>query len=160
MGDTRGLLAWLSTPQSVEERRARIAGYLANEGYELPPPPRDADYDEAGATHWIRGQEMTVAYSVVDQGGRRVYHYVEHEVDHILLRRIERSEEWAIEHLASIPSILKRGLVSEEEFDRVVYLSRRTYLAPAGRRYRIRVIVQQTRSKRWYVATLHPRWKK
>jgi len=68
------LIAWLSAPESVEERRTRVAEFLANEGYELPPSPRKADYDEAGDIHWVRGQEMTVAYSVVDQGGRRVYH--------------------------------------------------------------------------------------
>ena len=43
------LIAWLSAPESVEERRTRIAEFLANEGYELPPPPRNAGYDEAGA---------------------------------------------------------------------------------------------------------------
>jgi len=155
---TPDLIAWLTAPEDVRERRARMAGYLANEGYLLPPPPADADYDEAGATHWVRSQEMTVAYSVVDQGGRRVYHYVEHEVDHILLRRIERSEEWAIQYLATIPSILRRGRVSEEDPDRVVYLSQRVYVAPAGSKCRIRIIVQRTEGRRWYVATLHPRW--
>lgn len=38
---------------------------------------------------------MTVAYSAVDQGGWRVYHYVENEIDHIVLRRIRRGDEWA-----------------------------------------------------------------
>ncbi len=48
---TPDLIAWLSTPENVYERQARIAGYLANEGYELPPPPRNADYDEASVVH-------------------------------------------------------------------------------------------------------------
>ena len=157
---TPDIVAWLTTPRDVHERRARIARYLANEGYELPAPPPEADYSETGAIHRVRGQKMTVAYSVVDQGMRQVYHYVEHEVNHILLRRIERSEEWAIEHLAAIPSILKRGLISEEELDRVVYLSQRVYIAPAGRKYRIRVIVQRPAGEQWYVATLHPRWER
>jgi len=74
---TPDIVAWLTASQDVRERRVRIARYLANEGYELSPPPSDADTGEAGATHWVRGQKMTVAYSVVDQGGRRVYHYVE-----------------------------------------------------------------------------------
>jgi len=157
---TPDIVAWLTAPRDVRERRVRIARYLANEGYELPPPPSDADTREAGAMHRVRGQEMTVAYSVVDQGGRQVYHYIEHEVDHILLRRIERAEEWAIKHLAAIPPILKRGLIAEEGLDRVVYLSRRVYVAPAGRKYRIRVIVQRPAGEQWYVATLHPRWER
>jgi hypothetical protein len=81
---TPDIVAWLTAPRDVHERRARIARYLANEGYELPAPPSDADTGEAGAIHWVRGQEMTVAYSVVDQGGRRVYHYIEWEIDHFL----------------------------------------------------------------------------
>lgn len=93
---TLDLIAWLTAPEDIRERRARIAGYLVNEGYELPPLPRNAGYDEAGASHLVRGQEMTVAYSVVDQGGRRVYHYVEWEVDHIMLGRIHFGDEWAL----------------------------------------------------------------
>lgn len=46
---TPDLIAWLTAPQDVHERQARIAEYLANEGYRLPPLPADADYDEAGA---------------------------------------------------------------------------------------------------------------
>jgi len=127
---TPDLIAWLSTPENVYERQARIAGYLANEGYELPPPPRNADYDEASVVHWVRGQEMTVAYSVVDQGGRRVYHYVEREVDHIMLHRIERGDEWALEHLASIPALLRRGYIVRASEDKVIYQSRRCYNDP------------------------------
>ena len=97
---TPDLIAWLTALEDVYERRARIAEYLANEGYELPLPPPGADYDEAGATHQVRGQPMTVAYSVVDQGGRQVYYYAEYEVDHIMLRRIRRGEEWVLGHLA------------------------------------------------------------
>lgn len=96
---TPNLIAWLSAPESIEERRARITGYLVNEGYELPPSPPNADYDEAGVIHRVRGQEMTVAYSVVDQGGRQVYYYVEWEIDHIMIGRIHSGDEWALEYL-------------------------------------------------------------
>ncbi len=36
---------------------------------------------------------MTVEYAVVDQSGRKVYHYRENEIDHIMLRRIEKYDE-------------------------------------------------------------------
>ncbi len=108
---TPNLIAWFTAPEDVRERRARIVEYLINAGCELPPSPPDADYDEAGAVHLVRGQEMTVAYSVVDQGGRRVYHYVEWEVDHIMAGRIHFGDEWALEYLDRIPMILQRGNV-------------------------------------------------
>jgi len=154
---TPDLIAWLAAPEDVHERQARIAGYLVNEGCELPPPPRNADYDEAGATHWVRGQEMTVAYSVVDQGGRRVYYYAEYEVNHIMLRRIRRGEEWVLEHLALIPSILRRGRVVVWEIGHIIYESRRQFLSPEGGQYRLRVVVQQLEGERWWVSSFHPR---
>ena len=137
------LITYLSAPVSVEERRARIADYLTNEGYELPPSPPDANYDEAGVIHWVRGQEMTVAYSVVDQGGRRVYHYVEWEVDHIMLQRVRKDDEWALEYLNQIPRILRHGLVWQAEYDRVIYHSRRVYASSGGHRCVLRVIIQR-----------------
>ena len=154
---TPSLIAWLSAPDDVRERRARIAEYLANEGYELPSSPRNADYDEAGTVHWVRGQKMTVAYSVVDRGGRRVYHYAEYEVDHIMLRRIRRGEEWTLEHLDLIPSILRRGRVVVREIGHIIYESRRRFLSPEGEKYRLRVVIQQQRDGRWWVSSFHPR---
>ena len=154
---TPNLIAWLSAPESIEERRARIAGYLVNEGYELPPSPPNADYDEAGVIHRVRGQEMTVAYSVVDQGGRRVYYYAEYEVDHIMLRRIRRGEEWMLEHLNLIPPILRSGRVVVWEIGRIIYESRRRFLSPEGGQYRLRVVIQQSKGGRWSVSSFHPR---
>ncbi len=150
------LIAWLSAPESIEERRARIAGYLVNEGYELPPSPPNADYDEARAIHWVRGQEMTIAYSVVDQGGRRVYHCVENETDHIILGRIEHGDEWAIESLDRIPAILRTGHVVEETFDKVIYQSQRAYQHPDGWWCPLRVVVKMGPRSRWYVDTFYP----
>ncbi len=154
---TPNLIAWLSAPESIEERRVRIAGYLVNEGYELPPSPPNADYDEAGAIHWVRGQEMTVAYSVVDQGGWRVYYYTEYEVDHIMLRRIRRGEEWTLEHLDLIPAILRRGRVVGWEIGHIIYESHRQFLSSDDKRYRLRVVIQQQRDGRWWVSSFHPR---
>ena len=154
---TPNLIAWLSTPEDVYERQARIVGYLANEGYELPPPPHVADYDEAGASHWVRGREMTVAYSVVDQGGRRVYYYAEYEVDHIMLRRIRRGEEWMLEHLNLIPSILRRGRIVVWEIGHIIYESRRRFLSSEGGPYRLRVVIQQRTDGCWWVSSFHPR---
>lgn len=153
---TPNLIAWLSAPESTEERRARIAGYLVNEGYELPPSPPNADYDEAGVIHWVRGQEMTVAYSVVDQGGRQVYYYVEWEIDHIMIGRIHSGDEWALEYLDRIPAILRRGKVMWEEPDRVIYHSRRYYQTPDGEDTVLQVVIQRARSGQWYVATFYP----
>ncbi|MEE9615603.1 MAG: hypothetical protein V3T90_01180, partial [Anaerolineae bacterium] len=140
----------------TEERRARIAGYLVNEGYELPPSPPNADYDEAGVIHWVRGQEMTVAYSVVDQGGRQVYYYVEWEIDHIMIGRIHSGDEWALEYLDRIPAILRRGKVMWEEPDRVIYHSRRYYQTPDGEDTVLQVVIQRARSGQWYVVTFYP----
>jgi hypothetical protein len=154
---TPDLIAWLTAPQDVRERRARIAGYLANEGYRLPPLPADADYDEAGAIHWVRGQEMAVAYSVVDQGGRRVYYYTEYEVEHILLRRIRRAEEWVLEHLSLLPSVMRDGRVVIQEIGRIIYESRRWFHSPEGERYRLRVVIQERRDGHWWVTSFHPR---
>jgi len=153
---TPDLIAWLTAPQDVRERRDRIAGYLANEGYPLPPPPADADYDEAGAIHRVLDQEMTVAYSVVDQSGRRVYHYVENETDHIVLGRIEHDDEWAIELLDLIPAILRTGLVTEKRFDKMIYQSQRNYRHPDGWWCPLRVVIKMGPRGRWYVDTFYP----
>lgn len=150
------LIAWLTAPEDIRERRARIADYLANEGYELPPLPPGADYGEARTIHRVRGQEMTVVYSVVDQSRRRVYHYVENEIDHIVLGRIEHGDEWAIELLNLIPAILKTGHVVEEVFDKVIYQSRRTYRHPDGWWCPLRVVVKIGPHSRWYVDTFYP----
>ena len=157
MGSARDLLVWLSAPEDVYERRARIAGYLVNEGYELPPSPHDAGYDEARVAHRVRGQEMTVAYSVVDQGGRRVYHYLENEVDHIMINRIERGDEWMLEHLAVIPTILRKGRPVLETPDKVIYQSHRTYRDFRGRRRVLWLVLHRNRRGQWYVETFYPR---
>ena len=154
---TPGLIAWLTVPDDVRERRARIAEYLANEGYDLPLSPPDADYDEAGVIHWVRDQPMTVAYSVVDQGRRRVYYYAEYEVDHIMLRRVHRGEEWMLEHLDLVPSILRRGRVVVWEIGHIIYESHRQFLSPEGGQYRLRVVIQRLRDERWWVSSFHPR---
>ncbi|MDY7077366.1 MAG: hypothetical protein SXV54_10635 [Chloroflexota bacterium] len=141
---TPDLIAWLSAPDDVHERRSRITDYLANEGYELPPPPPDAGYDEAGTTHRVRGQEMTVAYSV------------ENETDHIILGRIEHGDEWAIELLKRIPPILRTGHVVRETFDKVIYQSRRTYRHPDGWWCPLRAVVKMGPHSQWYVDTFYP----
>jgi len=153
---THNLIAWLAGPEDVRERRARIAEYLTNEGYQLPPSPPDADYDEAETIHLVRGQAMTVAYSVVDQGGRRVYHYVENEMDHIILGRIEHGDEWAIELLNLIPAILKTGHVVKGEFGKVIYQSQRTYRHPDGWWCPLRAVIKIGPHGQWYVDTFYP----
>ncbi len=98
---------------------------------------------------------MTVAYSVVDQGGRRVYHYVEWEVDHIMLGRIYFGDEWALEHLASIPALLRRGYIVRASEDKVIYQSRRCYKDPDGQYCFLWVIVRRFEGTPWYVDTFY-----
>ena len=153
-----GVIEWIVEGETLDERQRRIQHFLENEGYLLPEPPRGADRSEEGDAHIVRGQRMTVEYAVVDQGGRKVYHYHENEIDHIMLRRIARGEEWALEHISLIPRILKSGQVIYEEPDKVMYHSRRRYRFPDGERCFLRVIIKRDQRGQWYVATFHPRY--
>jgi hypothetical protein len=114
------VIEWILKGETLDEKQRRIQHFLENEGYLLPESPRDVDRSEEGDTHSVRGRRMTVEYAVVDQGGRKVYHYRENEIDHIMLRRIEKYDEWALEHLSLFPHILKAGKVVSEEPDKVV----------------------------------------
>ncbi len=151
-------IAWILEGETLDERQRRIQHFLENEGYLLPEPPKGVDRSEEGDTHIVRGRRMTVEYAVVDQGGRKVYHYRENEIDHIMLRRIARGEEWALEHISLIPRILKSGQVIYEEPDKVMYHSRRRYRFPDGERCFLRVIIKRDQRGQWYVATFHPRY--
>lgn len=113
------VIGWILKGETLDERQRRIQHFLENEGYLLPGPPKGVDRSEAGNIHIVRGRPMTVKYAVVDQGGRKVYHYRENEIDHIMLRRIEKYDEWALEHLSLFPHILKTGKVVSEEPDKV-----------------------------------------
>jgi hypothetical protein len=109
----------------------------------------------------VRGRQMTVEYAVIDQGGRKVYLYREIMIDHVMLRRIARGEEWALEHISLIPRILKSGQVVYEEPDKVMYHSRRRYSFPDdGEQCFLRVIIRRDQRGQWYVATFHPRYSK
>ncbi len=152
------VIAWILEGETLDERQRRIQHFLENEGYLLPEPPKGVDRSEEGDTHIVRGRRMTVEYAVVDQGGRKVYHYRENEIDHIMLRRIARGEEWALEHISLIPRILKSGQVIYEEPDKVMYHSRRRYRFPDGERCFLRVIIKRDQRGQWYVATFHPRY--
>ena len=150
------VIEWILEGETLDERQRRIQHFLENEGYFLPSP-RNLDRSERGGTHFIYGQTLTVEYTVVDQGGRKVYHYREIEVDHIMLRRIQRDEEWTLEHISSIPRILRNGRLILDEPDKVIYQSRQTYVSPTGERYSLRVIIRRSWQGPWYVATFHPR---
>ena len=151
------LIRWILAGRTLAERLQRIETALAHEGYALPPLPRGVDLSEAGEIHWLRGEPYTVRYAVVDQGGRKVYHYREREVDHIMVHRFRKGDEWALEYLAAIPHILQGGRVISIEAERVVYHSRRRYLNPeTGDRVPLRVIIRLSSAGRWYVATFYP----
>ena len=152
------VIAWILEGETLDERQRRIQHFLENEGYLLPEPPRGVDRSEEGDTHTVRGRGMTVEYAVIDQGGRKVSLYREVMIDHIMLRRIARGEEWALEHISLIPRILKSGQVIYEEPDKVMYHSRRRYRFPDGERCFLRVIIKRDQRDQWYVATFHPRY--
>ena len=151
------LIRWILAGRTLEERLRRIKVTLSNEGYALPPLPRGVDLSEAGEIHWVWGEPHTVRYSVVDQDGRKVYHYREREVDHIMVERLVHADEWAIEHIPRIPQILKRGRIEFASGRKVSYSSRQTYLHPDREVYvPLRVIVKQEPGGRWYVDTFYP----
>jgi hypothetical protein len=150
------IINWIQEEETLDGRLQRIRRFLENEGY-LLPSPKSVDRSEQGDTHFMYGQPLTVEYTVVDQGGRKVYHYRKIEVDHIMLRRIRRDEEWTLEHISSIPRILMNGRPILNEPDKVIHQSRRTYVSPTGERYSLRVIIRRSWQGTWYVATFHPR---
>ena len=160
LGTAANIVQWISEEVTLEGRLKRIAAFLENEGYVLPSPPKGVDRSEEGDTHLVRGWLMTVEYAVIDQGNRKVYHYCESGVDHIMLRRIQRGQEWALEHLSAVPRILKTGKIISEEPNRVICESRKTYKSPEGRRCSLRVIVRRSWEGKWYIATFYPRYPK
>ena len=154
------VLHWIQEEETLDGRFQRITAFLENEGYLLPEPPKGVDRSEEGDTHIVRGRRMTVEYAVVDQGERKVYLYREIMIDHIMLQRIARGEEWALEHISLIPRILKSGQAIYEEPDKVIYHSRRRYSFPDGEQCFLRVIIRRDQRGQWYVATFHPRYPK
>ena len=153
------VIAWILEGETLDERQRRIQHFLENEGYLLPEPPKGVDRSEEGDTHIVRGRRMTVDYAVVDQGGRKVYHYRENETDHIMLRRIEKYDEWALEHLSLFPHILKAGKVISEEPEKVIYQTRQLYRFPGGQ-CPLRLIIKRHQLKRWYIDTFYPWYRK
>ena len=149
------IINWIQEEETLNGRLQRITAFLENEGYLLPEPPRGVDRSEEGHTHLVRGRRMTVKYAVMDQGGRKVYHYRENEIDHIMLRRIEKYDEWALEHLSLFPHILKAGKVVSEEPDKMIYQTRRLYRFPGGQ-CPFRLIIKRYQAESWYIATFYP----
>ena len=148
---------WIQEEETLDGRLQRITTFLKNEGYLLPELPRGVDRSEEGNVHLIRGQQVTVECAVVDQSGRKVYHYRENEVDHIMLRRIREGDEWAIEHISKIPQILRFGRVVTSERGKVIYHSQRKYRCSEGNLHFLRVIIKSDPTGRWYVETFYPR---
>ena len=148
------ILTWILEPDTVKDRLERIYWFLENEGYDLPKHPKDADYSESGRGDNLWGKNMTVKYSTLDKAGRKVYYYVENEVDHIMLSRIENDQAWAISHLGDIPNILKTG----KDFPgpgKVTYVGRRKYRDPErGKYFPAHVIIKEYRGL-WYVDTFY-----
>ena len=152
---------WIWEAPAPEERLKRIEEFLTNEGYSLPAPPRGVDRSEQGEKHIVYGEVWAVEYSVLDQTGRKVYHYRENEIDHVMLERIKHSDEWAIEHISRIPQILKHGQIVSSEMSKIIYLSKQKYLHPElGIHVPLRVIVKRSRQGRWYIDTFHPRYRR
>ena len=152
------VINWIQEEETLDGRLQRIITLLENEGYFLPDLPKGVDRSEEGDTHIVRGRRMTVEYAVTDQSGRKVYLYREIMIDHIMLQRIARGEEWALEYISLIPRILKSGQAIYEEPDKVMYHSRRRYRFPDGEQCFLRVIIKRDQRGQWYVATFHPRY--
>jgi len=156
-----GVADWIWSFPTLEERLKRIEEFLTSEGYSLPAPPSRVDRSEQGEKHVVYGEVWTVEYSVLDQAGRKVYHYRENEIDHIMLERIRHGDEWAIEHISRIPQILKHGEVVSSEMSKIIYLSKQKHLHPElGIFVPLRVIVKRSRQGRWYIDTFHPRYRR
>ena len=151
------IINWIQEEETLDGRLRRIQHFLGNEGYLLPELPRGVDRSEEGDVHFVRGRRMTVKYAVVDQEGRKVYHYRENEIDHIMLRRIREGDEWAIEHILKIPQILRSGRVVASERGKVIYHSQRKYRCSKGNLHFLRVIIKSDPAGRWYVETFYPR---
>ncbi len=151
------IINWIQEEETLDGRLQRITAFLGNEGYFLPKPPTGVDRSEEGDAHIVRGRRMTVEYAVIDQSGRKVYHYRENEIDHIMLRRIREDDEWAIEHISKIPPILRSGRVVASERGKVIYHSRRKYRCSEGNLHFLRVIIKSDPMGRWYVETFYPR---
>jgi hypothetical protein len=158
LGAAADIVRWIWEEKTLDGRLRRIKTFLENEGYLLPPRPKGVDDSKAGEFHVLHGVLVTVVYSVIDQGGREVYFYREIEIDHIMRRRIEKGDEWALEHLFRIPRILKAGRVVLKGSDRVVYHSKETYKRPTGERCILRVIIKRSEGGDWYIATFHPKY--
>jgi len=152
-----GFIAWLMEPDTVDERRERIGRFLELKGYGLPVFVLGVDRSEAGKIHMPYGTARTALYSVVDQEGRKVYHYDETEVDHIMIGRIEHDDLWAIEHITRIPRILRSGHIVFASEDKVVYHSRSRFRRPDGTPCILRVIIKCDLVGRWYVETFYPK---
>ena len=152
------VINWIQEEETLDGRLQRIITLLENEGYFLPELPKGVDRSEEGDTHIVRGRRMTVEYAVTDQSGRKMYLYREIMIDHIMLQRFARGEEWALEYISLIPRILKSGQAIYEEPDKVMYHSRRRYRFPDGEQCFLRVIIKRDQRGQWYVATFHPRY--
>jgi len=151
------VIEWILKAETLAERQRRIQHFLENEGYSLPELPKGVDRSEEGHVHFVRGRRMTVEYAVIDQSGRKVYHYRENEIDHIMLRRIREGDEWATEHITKIPQILRSGRVVASERGKVIYHSQRRYRCSEGNLHFLRVIIKSDPMGRWYVETFYPR---
>ncbi|MEE8392084.1 MAG: hypothetical protein V3S14_14990 [Anaerolineae bacterium] len=108
-------------------------------------------------TAWLNSAMRTVLYSATDREGRKVYHYDETEVDHIMVGRIEHDDLWAIEHLTRIPQIFRSGHTVFASENKVVYHSRSRFRRPDGTYCILRVIIKRDPVGRWYVETFYPK---
>ena len=159
LGAVADIVRWIWEEKTLDGRLRRIEAFLENEGFELPRPPKGVDRSEEGTTRLMHGQLRTVAYSADDQRGRKVYHYREIEIDHIMLQRVRRNEGWVIQHISLIPTILKQGRIRYESDRKVVYESKEKFHYPDyGFNCALWVIIKSENKGHWYVATFFPRY--
>jgi len=127
VGAAANVIYFIKKGETVAEREARAYQYLRDKGYELPGVPEGVDYSERGRvikTYW---GPATVKYAFTMSDGQKVYHFLEREVDHILISRIEKEHEDVVKYIPEIPGIILKGKKQVIDKSKIIFTSKRKY---------------------------------
>ncbi|MEW6424986.1 MAG: minor capsid protein [Bacillota bacterium] len=158
LGAAAGVIAWIRSAPTLEERERRIYQYLINEGYDLPGLPRGVDFSERGRAMVMPWGLAAVQYTFTLRDGRQIYYFKDREIDHILIHRIENGQEGSIKYLSEIPAIVRNG--KEKGYGlKSIFASKRKYRWEriAGEPEETNLIVVVRKEKNiFYVDTFYP----